>query len=540
MTSISAIVTSIKQKITKRDVLLLSLIFAAYFASRLQNILALPIFSDEGIYIRWAKVATYDPAWRFISLTDGKQPLQTWGTMPFIKILPDHLLLAGRLFSVTTGVFALTGFMALCGYLWGKKASYIGALLYLVTPYFLFYDRMALVDSGVNAAFIWILLFSLILPKYKRLDVALIYGVVAGVGLLAKSSVAVFLALSYFGGLFLLEQNSITLSQLFNLRKLKNILLKMRFQILDYYFLLLVTSFVALSLYLTQKFFSPFFHYIGEKNLTFILSPAEWIAHPFGLVPSNISMVPLYVAWESGWVPMVLGIAGFFVILKKSPTLGAYLGIWVMLPFLMIINFNKVIFPRYLIFFPTLLTLFSVAFFVNIKRTKIFQLSLCTTLVLLLIQSAPILFDVTNISFPPVDMGQYVKGQTAVWGASELMQIVRNSTKDGKSSIVMAEGNFGLIADVLEVMKKPNDKIYVEGFWPLKEENIYGRLKDTDTDHVFVAFSHREEFPVHWREIMDSVKVFEKPGTKDHAVYLFKLKKKEVVTNPEFYELYAN
>src|SRR3990167_8593937 len=109
MFSIEAIVSFIKKNIRVRDVIIVLIIIGLYAASRLINLDKWPIFSDEGIYIRWAKVAWKDASWRFISITDGRQPLQTWGTIPFLKLFPHNALFAGRLFSVATGFAALTG-----------------------------------------------------------------------------------------------------------------------------------------------------------------------------------------------------------------------------------------------------------------------------------------------------------------------------------------------------------------------------------------------------------------------------------------------
>src|SRR3989338_9387720 len=103
MFDIISILSWAKKNLRRKDVVLIFLLVFLYLLTRLINLDQFPIFSDEGIYIRWAKVAWHDATWRFISLTDGKQPLQTWGTIPFLKLFPDNALLAGRLFSVITG-----------------------------------------------------------------------------------------------------------------------------------------------------------------------------------------------------------------------------------------------------------------------------------------------------------------------------------------------------------------------------------------------------------------------------------------------------
>jgi 4-amino-4-deoxy-L-arabinose transferase-like glycosyltransferase len=521
MTSFTSLITRLSSQIKLYHVLQILALIVGYFMTRLTNILALPVFSDEGIYINWARIASYDPAWRFISLIDGKQPLQTWGTIPFIKLFPDNLLLAGRLFSVSTGFVALIGIITLCWYLWGRKAGLIAGILYIVTPYFVFYDRMALVDSGVNASIIWILFFSILLAKTIRIDVAMVFGVFAGIGLLAKSSVFLFLGLSLGAVIFLVD----THINFLHTRSFLRNLYKDRKRIIDYSVLFSLSMGIALAMYLTQKFFSPFFHYIAQKNLTFILSPQEWLANPLGLVSTNIRLAPLYVAWESGWLPIVFGFVGLWELYKRDRRLALYISLWIIVPFVLIINFNKVLFPRYLIFFPTFFVILTTYLFSRFAQKNVFRVITPLTMLILLGLSYPIVFNVKAISFPPVDRGQYIEGQTAVWGAEELMETVRASTVDGKYALVLAEGNFGLIGDVLSVYVKPKDRIEVRGAWPLNEEDILRAQQEMDTKHAFVVFSHRKDFPVHWQEeLMTLIKKYDKPNNPNDSVYLFEMK----------------
>src|SRR5688572_22984012 len=83
-------------------------ILTLFFFTRFYNILSLPIFTDEAIYIRWAQIAANDAAWRFISLTDGKQPMYVWIAMILMKLIEDPLL-AGRLVSVLAGLGTMIG-----------------------------------------------------------------------------------------------------------------------------------------------------------------------------------------------------------------------------------------------------------------------------------------------------------------------------------------------------------------------------------------------------------------------------------------------
>src|SRR5437016_6916088 len=110
-------------------------ILALYFFLRFYHILSLPIFTDEAIYVRWSQIAKQDANWRFISLTDGKQPMYVWVAMVFLKFFKDPLV-AGRMVSVMTGLVSMVGL-----YFVGREAfknpkiGLITSLLYLVYPF---------------------------------------------------------------------------------------------------------------------------------------------------------------------------------------------------------------------------------------------------------------------------------------------------------------------------------------------------------------------------------------------------------------------
>src|SRR3990167_7544264 len=100
--------------ISKHKLLIIGTVLMAvfYWVMRLTNLTALPIFTDEAIYIRWAQIGGRDASWRFISLTDGKQPLFTWAMMVSLRLFQDPLF-AGRLVSVISGLLSLIGMYVL-------------------------------------------------------------------------------------------------------------------------------------------------------------------------------------------------------------------------------------------------------------------------------------------------------------------------------------------------------------------------------------------------------------------------------------------
>ena len=502
MFDVFGLITVLKKHIQKTDILLAVVAIISYFITRLINLTKFPIFTDEGIYIHWAKIAWHDASWRFISLTDGKQPLQTWGTIPFLKLFPQDALLAGRLFSVATGFVALIGMFAFLYYLFGKKTAWIGTFVYLFTPFFLFYDRLALTDSAVNAFFILTLLFSIMLARTIRLDVALIFGIVAGLSLLTKSSARIFLALSALAPMLFFQKN---------LKKLIQ-------NSINYFILFAAASFLALVMYNIQRL-SPFFHYIAEKNKTFVMTFAEFRADPFASFFGNLKLIPYYVAAEMGYILAALGLLGLILLWQKQKRLFFYLFVWIIVPYLALSFFSKVVFPRYLIFFASLFTISASYFLSNLKNKQTFYVSVILVTVSFVIFDLAILYKPKSIPLPPVDRGQYIEGVTAGWGVGEIVGFAREKSKE-KPVILVAEGNFGLIADMLDVFLRPGDNVSIKGYWPLGEKELLENQPLIEENKVYVVFSHRSEFPQGWP--IKFVKKYEKPNNKS-AYYLYEL-----------------
>lgn len=170
----------------KWEFLFILLITILYFGLRLPNLTLQPIFADEAIYIRWAQIMKAEPTLRFISLTDGKTPLFMWLMIPFFKIFNDPLF-AGRFLSVLSGYVTLIGAVFLGWRFFNRSTALWSGFLIAVTPFVVFFDRMALVDSMLAAFSIWSLIFALILVRIPRLDLSMILGYLLGGGLLTKT-----------------------------------------------------------------------------------------------------------------------------------------------------------------------------------------------------------------------------------------------------------------------------------------------------------------------------------------------------------------
>ncbi len=125
--------------------------------------MALPIFCDESIYLRYAQLIARAPiANALVSLVDPKPPLHYWLLAAVFGTTSDPLL-AGRLLSVAAGLATLWILMPLCGELAAlarprrtrREASSAGVdpfplaagLLFLACPFLAFYQRMALAEA---------------------------------------------------------------------------------------------------------------------------------------------------------------------------------------------------------------------------------------------------------------------------------------------------------------------------------------------------------------------------------------------------------
>ncbi len=510
MFDIFKILKFLRKTFSLRDILIITLILLLFFTTRLVNLESLPIFGDEGIYIRWAKTAWKDANWRFISLTDGRQPLQTWATIPFLKAFPENPLFAGRLFGVFSGFLALIGIFTLVFYLFGKRTAYAAALLYLITPMFLFYDRMALADSMVNAGFIWMLFFSILLIKSLRLDVALLMGLISGFFLLAKSSLRLALINSLFAPILTFDfgKKSRSLSKFFK-------------HSLNYYFLFAIVGTLALILYNIQRL-SPFFHFVAQKNLTFVMSFEEFRQTPFAYFWRNIRLIPYYIFSETTWVFALFAASGFYFLYKRDKSLLIYILIWILIPLAAIAFFAKVLFPRYLLFIAGMLLIPSSLFLSSIFKTKKRSAKIILSLLLgIFFYKAAffdfaILFSPKDIPFPEVDRGQYIEGITAGWGIDQILEMAREKAKE-RAVLIITEGDFGVLGDQFEAMKKISDtKIHIKGYWPLEKDSLEKHFADLQERYVWVVTAYKKETPADWP--VKKVQEFRKPNSEEKII----------------------
>ncbi len=440
--------------IKKNSAFFLSLgIILLFFVSRFYNILGLPIFTDEAIYVRWSQIASNDAAWRFISLTDGKQPMFVWIAMLFMKVIQDPLL-AGRLVSVMAGFGSMVGIFFLTNEVFkNRKAALFASLIYVLYPFSLVYDRLAMYDSLVAMFIIWSLYFEILLVRNLRLDLALILGMIIGGGMLTKTSANFALILLPFSLL------------LFNFKDKK-----WKEKLRKWIVFTLVVVVIANGMYNVLRL-SPFFHIIADKNLVFIYSFHEWIQHPLEYFMNNIrALLDWLISYTTA--PFLVLVVASFVIGKKYGKEKLLLLTWFAVPFIALALFGRTLYPRFILFMmmPLLaMGAYSLYELVNFaKKIWIKALVVLFFLGIFLVNDFFIVTDFGKASLPQSDRDQFVTGWPAGGGVRESVAILQEKSKQGKI-YVGTEGTFGLMPSALEIYLGKNPNVIIKGFWPIHE-----------------------------------------------------------------------
>lgn len=439
-------------KFKKTEVMIGLGLLLAFLATRLYNIMSLPIFTDEAIYTRWSQIAKLDPNWRFISLTDGKQPLFVWINMVFMKVVSDPLL-SGRLVSVFAGALTMTGLYFLGRELFGKKVGLIASVLYIVFPFALVYDRMALYDTLVATGAVWSIFFEVLLIRKKRLDIALILGMVLGLSVLTKTSGFLFIYLLPLS-LLLFE---------FKSKNRKDLFVK--------WALLALVSTSFAYLYYSVLRLSPFFHIIDEKNTIFVYPVKEWLSHPFAYFLSNLKGMMDWLIRYMTIITLCL-VPLSFLIHKKKFLEKAFLFLWFFMPFIALALDGKTLYPRFILFMTMpLLVLCALSLseiFSKIKGNTWKVLVFLFFTSLMFYSDFYILTNFAKAPIPFSDLDQYINGWPAGGGVREAVTFFRKESQNHKI-FVGTEGTFGLMPYGLEIYFYNDKNVKVKGFWPISD-----------------------------------------------------------------------
>jgi len=473
----------------KREILLGIFLTLVYFFLRLIFLNRLPIFTDEAIYVRWAQIALQDASWRFISLTDGKQPMFVWVTMIFMKFIKDPLV-AGRLVSVLAGLFTMVALFFLALELFKNKTiAFLTSILYIFFPFAQVLDRMALYDSMVAAFYVWALYFSILLVRKIRLDIAFILGFVIGGGVLTKSS--------NFFSIYLLP----FLLILFNFKEKH-----FAGRFIKFILFAILSAGIGYGFYLILRL-SPLFEMISAKNATFVYPISEWLHHPFTFFIGNLRGLTSWLLQYLTPAYIILILISIFFI-KKFFKEKMLLLLYFILPFIALALFGVKIYPRFiflmsLMFLP--LAAWSLDYVISFAYRKTY-LNIPKAVFTIIITAIFILYpgfvsfqfasNPVNAPIADADRSQYLNSWASGWGVKESVAFFEQQAKTQKIFIA-TEGTFGLMPESMEIYLIKNNNIKIKGYWPVNvfPKEVLAYAKKMPTYFVFYQPQH-QVFPV--------------------------------------------
>ena len=419
------------------EILITFVLAILFFVLRLPNLVSQPIFADEAIYVRWAQVMKAEPTLRFLPLSDGKTPLFMWILIPFFKVFQDPLY-AGRFLSILAGFGSFLGILFLGWKFFNPKVALWSVFLLTVTPFFVFFDRMALVDSMLAMFSVWSLFLAMLLIKYQRLDIAMFLGFGLGGGILTKTP-----------GMFNLLVLPVSLIS-FDWRN-KN----RQARLFKTFGLLLLALGIGFIMYNLLRL-GPGFTSLSSRNQDYIFAPNELIGRPLDPFIPHFNDI-------SDWLPKLLTIPVLILIILgaglsfiKRNKYALTILFWSLIPLLIQMTLLKTFTARYILssMIPLVLLAGWAVFWLleKIKFSKLILQSLAVLIILgfTLYTDFLLVYQIENAPLPRSERSGYLEMWTAGYGFPEIAKFLINEAQK-KTIVVGTEGSFGTLPDGLMI-----------------------------------------------------------------------------------------
>lgn len=441
------------------------LALVAFFFFRIQNLNTIPVFVDEAIYIRWSQVMKNEASLRFLPLSDGKQPLFMWVTIPFFKIINDPLV-AGRSVSIATGLGSLVGVVFLTQLVFSIPAiSFLAAFIYAVLPFTVFFDRMALADSMLAMFGVWSLAFSILFLKTKKTEHAMYLGYALGGGLLTKSPAIFFYlwaiaCVPFFANL---QHN--------------------RFKEIGKIITGLIIAVVISQVMYGILRLGPNFHLVNSRNQDYLYSWNEVLSHPLSPLMGNLTNT-------LNWLWLLLTPASilfycFAPINKQFRKQFVLLSLLSFIPLIAQASIAKVYTSRYILFaiYPLIPLISAGAYWLISRKGLLFRLvAIVLSLIPLAISSAYVYLPEMAPLSRDMRSG-YLEEWTAGTGQKEVASYLNSLTTNGAKIVIFTEGFFGTLPDGLQIYTQRNGNITVVGSSPFVSQLPQG-LINTSPDNL--------------------------------------------------------
>ncbi|HJX59031.1 MAG TPA: glycosyltransferase family 39 protein [Patescibacteria group bacterium] len=447
-----------------------SFILLLGFTLRLFKLTSLPVFADEAIYVRWAQVMRAEETLRFLPLSDGKQPLFMWVVIPFLKIFTDPLF-AGRFVSVLCGAGTIVGVFLTSKLLFkSNKAAIIASLVIAVSPFAVFFDKMALVDSMLAMFGIWTFFLAALTATRLKLDTAILTGFALGAALLTKSP-ALFFALLIPFMILLINWPKNPKARVFTFGK--------------FVFFTVVSIFIGYAIFNILRL-GPNFHLLSSRNLDYVYPFTHIFENPLDPFLSLVRATFVYFKLLGPWTLMPLVVLGAIFSFKADWRKSLVVLLWFIVPILGITEYAKVYTARYILFPLPYLAIFAGNILPTGKKSLYWAGMILLALFLSqsLMVNRRLLFDIQKAQLPRSERSGYLEDWTAGFGIKEVSELVRAefAREPGKKIVIGTEGYFGTLPDGLQMYLNDMPQIIVVGVGlgidkiptPLAESRAYG------------------------------------------------------------------
>ncbi len=432
----------------KKAMLILGVLLVLGIIFRFVNLTQVPVFADEAIYLRWAQIMRAEETLRFLPLSDGKQPLYMWTVIPFFKFISDPLV-AGRILSILTGL--ATGiFIYLSSRLLfeNKKVAILAFAISMLSPFLIFFNKLALVDSMLAMFGVMTFFFTLLTAKTRRNDWAIVAGACLGAAYLTKSP-ALFFALGIPFSLLLFSYKGKGFKGILNA-----IFLIALIEIIGY----AISNILRLG---------PNFHLIKMRNMDYVYPINHILESPFSPFVSHFKASFEYL-WIMGPSALLgLFFLGIFTNLRKYWREIIFTLAFIAIPLIANSEYAKVYTARYMLYMVPFIALLA-GNAIDYKN-KVLNVVVNILIILFIGHSMFInletIYAVEKVNLPRGERSGYFEEWTAGYGIKEISEFLKEERKDNpnKKIVVGTEGYFGTLPDGLQMYMSDTPEVIVIG-----------------------------------------------------------------------------
>gem|GEM_PF-1004868 len=524
-------------------------VFALYLMTRLLFLGRLPVFFDESIFIRWAQLAPRNGNW-MISMTDGKPPMFIWLLIPFVSALKNPLV-TGRLLSVAAGALSVYGMFLIGKELNDWRLGAWGAFLYVICPFTLWYDRIAITEGFLLTVFIFGLYFALRASRSLNPFWSLAIGGTLGLGLLTKGTTELLFAITPFAFLARTgyvrgsaregcegETSGGSAGSSVGVRERWR-----RLQPLARWIVVIAISFViAIAIYSLLRL-SSMYGLIAARNSIATKGVGELLKHPFDVFFSNVGTIIGTTFIFMTPLLLVGGVAGLIYGALKRWHPAWFLLVWTVAVGVIEALVAKhwmfdAILPR---FFLTLVPplLFGAGYFLvdgmaaarKLDSSRAQVVRILAAVVIFLALAFPLYTDAMVIAKPEEAVLpywiriQYLTDWPSGWGIRESADYIAAQSEKGPVVVGTNVKGIGLPTDGIEMYLDANRNVKVIPFSSNTQEfprELTNAAASYPVYVVFNSFPGYESPPADWP--LELISQFPKDGNNNQHLYLFKVK----------------